>query len=356
MANFVPFAVPILNMSGRMPFEFVSLLARTWIYQAKKRFSGIPDISIALRSPVTEFWFDAVFSIPDKSFVKLFDWNLIYACSIFHVILNCCTFSWSVSLASLPPVELKKLRAQQRKAAKRAEQEKQEKLQQQQREQREREQREREQRDPHSHHQKRAHNQQDKEADAPPVDDLQPQKLARVRRCLLVIRPSPLTAKCVACDFPFVFLSTQVEDPLEQAIKFLQPLQEWGSNYIETHLLAFEVYFRKGIALISNFRSLLPGDSWLHLWSGKPLLMAQSVKRALKVDPGHPQLHSCLIRLHRFLTDGNLLNENVSHPAVASVLKSETQPLFRHHQEAEQLNKEFLEQNANSLPHLLQGA
>lgn len=83
--------------------------------------------------------------------------------------------------------------------------------------------------------------------------------------------------------------------------------------------------------------------------------MAQSVKRALKVDPNHPQLHSCLIRLHRFLTDGDLLNGNVSHPAVASVLKSETQPLFRHHQDAEQLNKEHLEQNANSLPHLLQG-
>lgn len=206
--------------------------------------------------------------------------------------------------ASLPPVELKKLRAQQRKAAKRAEQEKQEKLLQQQREQREREQREREQRDPHSHHQKRAHNQQDKEADAPPVDDLQPHKLARV------------------------------EDPLEQAIKFLQPLQEWASNRIETHLLAFEVYLRKG----------------------KPLLMVQSVKRALKVDPDHPQLHSCLIRLHRFLTNGDLLSETVSHPAVAAVLNSETQPLFRDHQEAEQLNKEFLEQNSNSLPHLLQGA
>lgn len=83
--------------------------------------------------------------------------------------------------------------------------------------------------------------------------------------------------------------------------------------------------------------------------------MAQSVKRALKVDPNHPQLHSCLIRLHRFLTKGDLLNESVSHPAVAAVLKSETEPLFRHHQQAEQLNQEFLEQNANSLPHLLQG-
>lgn len=81
--------------------------------------------------------------------------------------------------ASLPPADLKKLRVQQRKAAKKAEQEKQEKMLQ---ERREREQREREQRDSH-HQQKRPHNQsqQDKEADAPPADDLQPQKLARVR-------------------------------------------------------------------------------------------------------------------------------------------------------------------------------
>lgn len=44
----------------------------------------------------------------------------------------------------------------------------------------------------------------------------------------------------------------QVEDPLEQAIKFLQPLQEWGANYIETHLLAFEVYLRKGTYIIHS--------------------------------------------------------------------------------------------------------
>ena len=83
--------------------------------------------------------------------------------------------------------------------------------------------------------------------------------------------------------------------------------------------------------------------------------MVQSIKRALKVDPDHPQLHSCIIRLHRFLAKSDLLNESVSHPAVTSVLKSETEPLFRHHHEAEQLNREFLKQNANSLPHLLQG-
>lgn len=49
----------------------------------------------------------------------------------------------------------------------------------------------------------------------------------------------------------------QIEDPLEQAIKFLQPLQELASNRIETHLMAFEIYIRKGtlgIHLIAHIK------------------------------------------------------------------------------------------------------
>lgn len=37
----------------------------------------------------------------------------------------------------------------------------------------------------------------------------------------------------------------QVDDPLEQAIIFLQPLQTLARGRIETHLMAFEVYYRK---------------------------------------------------------------------------------------------------------------
>ena len=78
--------------------------------------------------------------------------------------------------AALPPADLKKLKAQQRKAAKRAEQEKQEKLQQERLEKQQQQQQQQQQQP----HQKRPHNQQEKEPDAPPVDDLLPQKLARV--------------------------------------------------------------------------------------------------------------------------------------------------------------------------------
>ncbi len=38
----------------------------------------------------------------------------------------------------------------------------------------------------------------------------------------------------------------QPENPLEEAVKFLIPLKNLVRNKIETHLLAFEIYFRKG--------------------------------------------------------------------------------------------------------------
>ena len=48
--------------------------------------------------------------------------------------------------------------------------------------------------------------------------------------------------KCVV----FVLLSSlQVSDPLDQALKFLRPLQNLASNRIETHLLAYEVFIRR---------------------------------------------------------------------------------------------------------------
>lgn len=36
------------------------------------------------------------------------------------------------------------------------------------------------------------------------------------------------------------------ENPLEEAVKFLIPLKNLVRNKIETHLLAFEIYYRKG--------------------------------------------------------------------------------------------------------------
>ncbi|KAF2975190.1 hypothetical protein EK904_003198 [Melospiza melodia maxima] len=69
----------------------------------------------------------------------------------------------------------------------------------------------------------------------------------------------------------------RVENPLEEAIKFLIPLKNLIGDDIETHLLAFEIYFRKG----------------------KFLLMLQSVKRAFAIDRNNPWLHECLIKFSK---------------------------------------------------------
>lgn len=184
---------------------------------------------------------------------------------------------------NLAPSELKKLRNKQRKAKKKAEQENaQAREAQVKRDQ---------------HHKSRQ--QADCEPDAPQLDELIPDKLARV------------------------------DDPLEQAKKFLQPLQTLAKDRVETHLMAFEVYYRKK----------------------KALLMLQSLKRAYKVDPTNPRLHSCLIRLHQFVQK----NEGSWDPSVEQVIMQETKVYFEG-KDAISLNKEFLERNSNSLRAGLEGA
>ena len=48
---------------------------------------------------------------------------------------------------------------------------------------------------------------------------------------------------------------TKCEDPLGEALKFLQPLQQLADTRIETHLMAFEIYVRKSKSNV-NFVSL----------------------------------------------------------------------------------------------------
>jgi peptide alpha-N-acetyltransferase len=81
----------------------------------------------------------------------------------------------------------------------------------------------------------------------------------------------------------------------------------------------------------------------------KPLLMLQSIKRAHRLDPNNPKLHSCLILCHGYLThwQGNL------EPSVATVLKQEMEPIFRG-RDAHQMNAEFLAANKKSLEALFE--
>ncbi|XP_069061436.1 N-alpha-acetyltransferase 16, NatA auxiliary subunit isoform X2 [Pleurodeles waltl] len=120
----------------------------------------------------------------------------------------------------------------------------------------------------------------------------------------------------------------RVEDPLEESIKFLMPLKSLVANNIDTHLLAFEIYFRKG----------------------KFLLMLQSVKRAFPIDRNNPWLHECLIRFSKSVTDHSNLPEIVS-----KVLTQEMKKIFMN-KDLEHFNDEFLKQNSTSIQHLLSGA
>ena len=63
------------------------------------------------------------------------------------------------------------------------------------------------------------------------------------------------------------------EDALGEAIKFLRPLQFLAKDFIETHLLAFEIYYRKG----------------------KIMLMLQSLKRAFRLDDTNPTFQNQLV-------------------------------------------------------------
>lgn len=199
---------------------------------------------------------------------------------------------------NLAPSELKKLRNKQRKARKKAEQESAQAAQAQVK------------RDQHY----KSRQTGDVEADAPQLDELVPDKLARV------------------------------DEPLEAAIKFLQPLQTLANNRIETHLMAFEVYYRKS----------------------KLLLMLQSIKRALSLTLStatpstpsslalhHPRLHTCLVRFcHTTATTTQPLD-----PAVATVLAMETLVLFGvTSTDAKVLNERFLQENKDSMEAVLEGA
>ncbi|XP_074234345.1 N-alpha-acetyltransferase 16, NatA auxiliary subunit isoform X3 [Camelus bactrianus] len=120
----------------------------------------------------------------------------------------------------------------------------------------------------------------------------------------------------------------RTENPLEEAIKFLIPLKNLVADNIDTHLLAFEIYFRKG----------------------KFLLMLQSVKRAFAINSNNPWLHECLIKFSKSVSNHSNLPDIVS-----KVLSQEMQKIFVN-RDLESFNEDFLKHNATSLQHLLSGA
>lgn len=187
---------------------------------------------------------------------------------------------------NLPPSELKKLKNKQRKKALKEEVQKQQKA------------------DEHKkenvlQQKENKKAEKDGELDGPKEVELMPEKLVKT------------------------------ETPLEEAIKFLKPLQQLASNKIETHLMAFEIYYRKG----------------------KLLLMLQSIKRGWAIDRTLPAFHECLVKF-KLLVDQKIGQVSES---VAAVLKQQMEHIYGS-SDAATLNKEFLQANQNSLPHRLAAA
>lgn len=79
--------------------------------------------------------------------------------------------------------------------------------------------------------------------------------------------------------------------------------------------------------------------------------MLQSLKRAHKVDPRNPKLHNCVIRYYIFIQKDKI-NWDAS---VEEVVSKETK-IFFENKDAFKLNKEFMENNSDSLKALYEGA
>lgn len=71
----------------------------------------------------------------------------------------------------------------------------------------------------------------------------------------------------------FPFPHVQNDKPLEEAVKFLIPLQALAPKHTETHTMAYEIHSRRR----------------------KFLLMLQALKRLHAVDPENGELHRILV-------------------------------------------------------------
>uniref|UniRef100_A0A0D6R3U3 Uncharacterized protein n=1 Tax=Araucaria cunninghamii TaxID=56994 RepID=A0A0D6R3U3_ARACU len=126
----------------------------------------------------------------------------------------------------------------------------------------------------------------------------------------------------------------QVENPLAEATKYLQLLQEHSGHRLETHLLSFELNMRKP----------------------KILLALQAVKRQLRVDPEDPDVHRCLIRFFN-MVDKLPPPETPAEKLVRGVIEIERPSLgVPHGRSLLEVNKSFLDRHNDSLVHRVAAA
>ncbi|XP_002131267.2 N-alpha-acetyltransferase 15, NatA auxiliary subunit-like [Ciona intestinalis] len=119
-------------------------------------------------------------------------------------------------------------------------------------------------------------------------------------------------------------------NPLEQAQKFLAPLELYCSSKFETHYLAFQIAERRGTLLVML----------------RALLRAQKVAK----ESDMPNLHACRVRFAKKVRDAKDL------PTAASEVISLHMKIIGCDIDVEKLNEQFITTNPNSLTHIFAGA
>ncbi|EFJ36800.1 hypothetical protein SELMODRAFT_164833 [Selaginella moellendorffii] len=119
-----------------------------------------------------------------------------------------------------------------------------------------------------------------------------------------------------------------VEDPLGEALKYLKLLQMHSPDSLETHLLAFEIYMRRQ----------------------KVLLAFQAIKRLIRVNSDHPDIHHCLCRFYNMVD--NKPEPDSTDKLVWEVVAAE-RSLLRDfgNRTLLEINKDFLDCHTDSLLH-----
>ncbi|CAF0802062.1 unnamed protein product [Rotaria sp. Silwood1] len=123
------------------------------------------------------------------------------------------------------------------------------------------------------------------------------------------------------------------EKPLEEAMRFLQPLEDFSGNFIQTHYLGFEVYYRRK----------------------KYLLMLRCLKRMKKLDANNAKLHSCLMKFLKLVETESIADERL-RTLIEEELKTFGIKQGESIKNIEELNESFIKTHSNSLSHRAEAA
>ncbi|KAF8940408.1 N-alpha-acetyltransferase 16, NatA auxiliary subunit [Haplosporangium gracile] len=128
---------------------------------------------------------------------------------------------------------------------------------------------------------------------------------------------------------------TKCEDPLGEALKFLQPLQQLAATRIETYLMAFEIYVRKN----------------------KLLLALKALLKSIKIDASHATLHEQLVRFALAVQKSS--SAKTLKPSVKTVIDKHWSDLYGSHgQDLNAFNAGFIEKTKDqgSVAHVISAA